>query len=77
MFTIKTATGKEYQSDYATALNSQGVGFVRIVGEDFNDLQDVFSNGEEMPLDIFPQFDQVAQIVNEGTHTKLILKKEN
>lgn len=74
MFTIATATGKKFDSDYATSIKNPLVGFVRIIGEDMETVTNVFKNQEEMPVDVFPQFNAVADIIDEGDGIKLILK---
>lgn len=74
MFIIKTATGKTYNSDYATSLLEPPVGFVRIVGEDLSEVRKVFYDKKELPIDIFPQFSKVAEINDEITGIKLVLK---
>ena len=74
MFVIKTATGKEFHSDYATSVKEPLVGFVRILGEDMANVMSVFKNKDELPIDIFPQFNVVSDYVDEGDGIKLILK---
>lgn len=74
MFTIATATGKQFDSDYATTVKEPSVGFVCIVGETLENVRSVFFNKEEMPLDIFPQFKTVASIKDLETSIELVLK---
>lgn len=74
MFTITTATGKQFDSDYATTVKEPSVGFVCIVGETVKTVRRVFSNKEELPLDIFPQFKTVAAVNDLETSVELILK---
>lgn len=74
MFTITTATGKHFNSDYATSIKNPLVGFVRIVGETFETVNNVFEDKKELPLDIFPEFNNVATIIDEGDGVKLVLE---
>lgn len=74
MFTIKTATGKEFSSVYSTSLANPPVAFLRIVKSDLQTVQEVFSDENELPLDIYPQFHTVDSITDENTAIKIILK---
>ena len=74
MITIKTATGKEFASDYATSLANPPVAFVRVVGSDMETVQEVFSDSAELPINLYPQFHTVDSITDENTAIKLILK---
>lgn len=74
MFTITTATGKRFDSDYATSSKNPLVGFVRIVGETFETVTEVFEDKNELPLDIYPEFKNVATIIDEDDAIKLILE---
>ena len=74
MFTIKAATGKEFDSDYAVSIPEPPIAFVRIVGLEYNTVKEIFSNPDELPIDRYPNFHTVSDFIDEETATKLILK---
>lgn len=74
MITITTATGKEFQSDYAIALPNMPVGYIRIIHDNLKYVRSVFADSAELPLKEYPQYTQIAAMVDEATAIKLVLK---
>jgi len=74
MFTITTATGKQFDSSYAVANPDNTGAFVTVQGSDFHTVASVFSDPSEMPIDIYPQFHTVTGIVNQNSGVQLVLK---
>lgn len=74
MFTIKTATGKEFDSSYAVASPYNDGAYVTIIDSDFQTVARTFSDPAEMPIDIYPQFHTVASIVTQFSGIQLTLK---
>jgi hypothetical protein len=75
MFTITTATGKQFDSDYAVDNASIGLAFVRIIGKDKKEVEQIFKNPEELPLDCFPQYGKLDGVFNENDGAKLMLTR--
>ena len=74
MITITTATGKEFQSDYAIALPNMPVGYIRIIHDNLKYVRSVFSDNAELPLKEYPQYSQIVTMIDETTALKLVLK---
>lgn len=74
MITITTATGKEFQSDYAIALPNMPVGYIRIIHDNLKYVRSVFSDSAELPLKEYPQYSQIVTMIDETTAIKLVLK---
>ena len=74
MFTITTATGKQFDSDYAVSSPRNDGAFVRIVNSDSETIEQVFSDPAEMPITMYPQYRTLAGITDEHTGFKLVLK---
>ena len=75
MFTIKTATGKEFDSDYAVTTPALPIGFMRIVGQKLETVERIFSSPEEFPLQGYPRFHSASNFVDEGTGIKFVLNE--
>lgn len=74
MITITTATGKKFDSDYAVTIPRPATAFIRIVNHSRQELIEVFSNPEELPLEELPAFHTFAEAIDEYTAIKIILK---
>lgn len=74
MITITTATGKEFQSDYAIALPNMPVGYIRIIHDNLKYVKSVFSDSAELPLKEYPQYSQIVTMVDETDAIKLVLR---
>lgn len=74
MFTITTATGKQFSSDYAVSSPNNDGAFLTIVGSDFPTVARTFSDPSEMPIDIFQQYRTVAGITSQANGIQLTLK---
>ena len=74
MFTITTATGKTFNSDYAVAPPNMPMGFIRIVGQDFETVERIFSDSAEFPIEQYPQFNSASDFIDEGTGIRFVLK---
>lgn len=74
MFTIKTAQGKQFDSSYAVASPDNTGAFVTIANSDFQTVAKTFSDPDEMPIDIYPQFHTVCGIVSQLSGIQLTLK---
>lgn len=74
MITITTATGKEFQSDYAIALPNMPVGYIRIIHDNLKYVRSVFEDSAELPLKEYPQYSQIVTMIDETTALKLVLK---
>lgn len=74
MITITTATGKEFQSDYAIALPNMPVGYIRIIHDNLKYVKSVFSDNAELPLKEYPQYSQIVTMVDETDAIKLVLR---
>lgn len=74
MFTITTATGKEFDSTYAVASPNNDGAFVTIANSDFQTVARTFSDPAEMPIDIYPQFHTVSGVVSQVSGVQLTLK---
>ena len=74
MFTITTATGKQFQCDYAVIAPQNDMAFVRVLGLTLEEAMGVFSDLSELPLDIYPQFHHVTGYLDEGDAIKIVLK---
>ena len=74
MFTITTATGKQFDSDYAVASPYNDGAYVRIINSDMETVERVFSDPSEMPIGMYPQYRTLAGITDEFTGIKLVLK---
>ena len=74
MFTITTATGKQFDSDYAVASPYNDGAYVRIINSDMETVERVFSDPSEMPIGMYPQYQTLAGITDESTGIKLVLK---
>lgn len=72
MFKIKTATGKEFESDYAVTI--PGIAFIRIVNETLEEVEEILSDKKELPLQGYEDFNSVASIIDERNGIKIILK---
>lgn len=72
MFKIKTATGKEFDSDYAVTI--PGIAFIRIVNKTLEEVEEILSDEKELPLQGYEDFNSVASITDEQTGIKIILK---
>lgn len=72
MFKIKTATGKEFESDYAVTI--PGIAFIRIVNKTLEEVEEILSDEKELPLQGYEDFNSVASITDEQTGIKIILK---
>ena len=72
MFTIKTATGKTFESDFASAAGEYAI--INIINSDMMTVMGVFSNPEELPIVGFEDYMTIANVVNESTGVKLVLK---
>ena len=72
MITIKTATGKELQSDYAVTIPD--IAFIRIVGKTLKQVEEILSDKKELPLQGYEDFNSVASIIDERNGIKIILK---
>ena len=75
MFTLTTATGKQFDSDYAVDNSRLGIAFVRILDQDFETIKGIFKNSEELPFDCLPQYKNIEDIFNEGSAVKIMLKQ--
>lgn len=74
MFLITTATGKQFQSDFANAPHSAEFAFVRVVNSNYSTVHSVFSNPEELPIDVCQTFLHVNSINDVGDAIEIILK---
>lgn len=74
MFTIKTATGIEFDSDYAVITPQRDTAFVRVIGKDRKAVDEMFNKGAGLPLQNYPELYTLAGVIEEGTGIKLILK---
>lgn len=74
MFTITTAKGKTFDSDYAVASPDNDGAYVTIINSDFTTVARTFSDPAEMPIDIYPQFHTVSSIVTQFSGIQLTLK---
>lgn len=74
MFTIKTATGKEFKSTYATRLSNPSFAFIRIVDSDAETVKKVFSNEDELPIEGYEEFRHLVEITEESHAVKLMLE---
>lgn len=74
MFIITTATGKQFDSNYAVSSPNNDGAFVTIVGSDFSTVARTFSDPAEMPLDLFQQYHTVAGITSQISGIQLTLK---
>lgn len=72
MLKIKTATGKEFESDYAVTI--PGIAFIRIVNKTLEEVGEILSDEKELPLQGYEDFNSVASITDEQTGIKIILK---
>ena len=75
MFTITTATGKQFESDFAVDSSTTGLAFVRILNQDKKTIENLFKDPAELPFDCFPEHNVLEGIFDEGADTKLMLKK--
>ena len=74
MITIKTATGKEFESDYAVTIPNPPIAFIRILGHRLGEIREIFSNHSEFPLEGFESFHTMTDVIDENTAIKIILK---
>lgn len=74
MIIIKTATGKEFESDYAVTLPNPRVAFIRILGQNVKKVRKVFSNPAEFPIEGFEEFHTMTGVIEEDTAVKIVLK---
>lgn len=74
MFTITTAKGKTFDSNYAVASPDNDGAYVTIINSDFPTVAKTFSDQNELPIDIYPQFHNVTAIVSQFTGVQLTLK---
>lgn len=74
MFNIKTATGKELKSSYAVSIPNPPLAYIRVKGMDIDTVRKLFHDKAELPLDIFPQFKTVDDIIQENNSIKVVLK---
>lgn len=72
MIKIKTATGKEFDSDFAGAAGEYAI--ICIINSDMATVMKVFSNPKELPIVGFETYTEIANVVNEGNIIKLVLK---
>jgi len=72
MFKIKTATGKEFESDYAVTI--PGIAFIRIIGKTLEEVRELLSDPSELPLVGYEEFNTVASVMDEHTGIKIVLK---
>lgn len=71
---VTTATGKQFESDYAVDNPRIGIAFVRILDQDLKTVERLLGNEDELPLDCFPQYKSVDGIFSEQTAVKIMLK---
>ena len=74
MFAIKTATGKELKSSYAVSIPNPPLAYIRVKEIDLETARQIFYDKKELPLDMFPQFNTVDDVIDEGRAIKIILK---
>lgn len=74
MFTIKTATGKEFQSNYATRIDNPPFAFIRIIDSDEETVDHVFSDENELPIEGFEEFRHLVEITREPNSIKIMLE---
>ena len=75
MFTIATATGKTFESDYAVDNSRLGIAFVRILNQEVATIKGILKNTEELPFDCLPQYKKVEDIFDDGSAVKIMLKQ--
>lgn len=78
---IKTASGKEFSSDYLTTIPSPAQMFVRVIGAEFSTVKDVFGNPEETRqisygARLFTGYTRMISAFREDDAIKIILAKE-
>ena len=76
MFTIKTATGKEFDCDCALAPKESEFGFVHLLNVDISTVERTFQNSAELPFDLCPDFPVVAMIVEKNGGIELTLTRQ-
>lgn len=74
MITIRTATGKELESDYAVSIPNPQIAFIRILGHTRKEIEEMFEDDSELPIEGFPEFHTVTDVIDENTAVKIILK---
>jgi len=74
MFTITTAKGKQFDSNYAVASPYNDGAYVTLINSDFLSVAQTFSDPDELPIDIMPQFHTVSAIVSQFSGIQLTLK---
>lgn len=74
MFTIRTATGKEFDSDYATHISSPPLAFIRIIGEQKNVIDRIFSDPNELPIEGYEEFRHLVEVRQESNSIKITLE---
>jgi len=74
MITITTATGKQFESDYAVKIPNPATAFIRILGHSLGEIEEIFADPSELPLEGFPEFHTFAEAIDENTAVKIILK---
>lgn len=72
MFKIKTATGKEFDCDYANSMPD--IAFIRIVGRTLEEIRKIFSDGAELPIVGYEEFKTFVTAFDEQSAIKLVLK---
>jgi hypothetical protein len=75
VFTIATATGKTFDSDYAVDNSRLKIAFVRILDQDVATIKEILKNTEELPFDCLPQYKKVEDIFDDGSAVKIMLKQ--
>lgn len=74
MFTIKTATGKEFDSDYATHISSPPLAFIRVIGADKETVSRVFYDPNELPIEGYEEYRHVVEVRQESNSIKITLE---
>ena len=74
MITITTATGKKLESDYAVSIPNPQRAFIRILGHTRKEIEEIFEDPSELPIEGFPEFHTMADVIDENTAIKIILK---
>ena len=75
--TITTATGKQFETDFAVCNDNIGIAFVRILGHDKETVERIFANSRELPFDRFPKYKILQSILEEQDAIKLMLNMES
>ena len=76
MFTITTATGKQFDCDCALAPKTSEFGFVHLLNTNLPTVERIFQNKAELPFDMCPDFTEVVGIDEVNGGIELMIKNK-